>query len=117
MVKQRDSETVEEYAQRFRTTIRRMGSSISEMGKISFFERGLLRDIYSFVVLKEWTTLEEIIENAKKTEISINYMKKDFKRIKVLNMDKGNTRKGKRKRKPRCYKCKTKGHTFIECKE
>jgi len=68
-------------------------------------------------IIKDHNTLEGTIDSAKKAKININYMKRDFIRAKILNKNKKDTSKKKRKRKPRCYKCKIKGHTFTECKE
>ena len=50
-IKQQKGESVEIYAMRFNTAVKRVGNNVAEIGKAITFVRGLLPAIYSFTVL------------------------------------------------------------------
>ena len=55
-------------------------------------------------------TLENVIDSAKRAEISLNCVKRNTAKMKIMD-------KNRRKRKSRCYNCGKKGHIFMECKK
>ena len=124
-IKQKKEETVNTYEIRFRTLARKVQNDITEIGKIMFFKKGLLPEIYSLTVLGERNmlengkrnTLENVIDSAKRAEISLNCVKRDMVKTKIIDRNGENTKRGKRKRKSRCYNCGKKGHIFTECKK
>src|SRR3954468_16603068 len=63
-------ESVEEYAQRFKRSARRVGNNITEIGKAGAFTRELLPAIHLMAVLGDQSTLDKAIESTRKGEIS-----------------------------------------------
>ena len=115
-LKQEKGETINAYEIRFKTLARKIKNEITELEKMTRFIRGLLPEIYSLTVLGEQDTLDNVIENAKKAEISVTHQRKNLE-LETIKMNERDVRMDKKKRKQKCYKCGKKGHLFAECKE
>ena len=116
-IKQKEGETVNSYAERFRKNARRIKGQMNDSIRSLRFTKGLLPEIYVLTILGDRSTLDNAIETAMRAEDGIllgkNEKRKNDKNVKEFFKRKGNLIK--RKRKQRCYNCKRKGHISTEC--
>ena len=112
-IKQGKGETVNTYEIRFKRLLNRVKDDIPEMNRVTLFTRGLIPEIYSLTVLEGRSTLEKVIDSAKRAEVSTNYRNNNSTKKGIVNKNKRAI--NKRRARQICNKCKKKEHISKEC--
>ena len=112
-IKQEKGETVNTYEIRFKRLLNRVKDDIPEMNRVTLFTRGLIPEVYSLTVLGDRSTLEKVIDSAKRAEVSTNYRNNDSTKKEIVNKNKRAI--NKRRARQICNKCGKKGYISKEC--